>query len=117
MFSVRIFLYWWSSLTDGGGSTGNGRPCATIEIVLRYSAHKWKLKMRVRINATGYDQTIGSVNDTHTARHHKIRTRTDIANYTVFDVNVGRKCFVMIHHLATFDVQTILSALPIIWVE
>lgn len=67
--------------------------------------------MCVRINAAGNDQAIGCIDDANTARHHEIRTGAHVTNDTILDVNVGRECFVMVHHLAAFNVETILRAL------
>lgn len=92
-------------LTNCRRSTGNGRLCALIEVINGHSTAERQLHMRMRINAAGNDQTIGSINNPDTARHHKVRSRTHVLDDAVLDVDVSRKSAVMIDNLTAFDVQ------------
>lgn len=67
--------------------------------------------MRVRINAAWQHQTIGRVDDANTARYNEVRTRSHVLDNPIFNVDVSSKSAVMVHHLATFNVEPILRTL------
>lgn len=67
------------TLTDCGGSTGDGSLGSLVEIVHRNGAAELQLEVCVRIDTTGYNHLSGSVYRAAASRDDEVCTGADIS--------------------------------------
>lgn len=110
-FQQRFALLWNDKVHDCGGAAGHRRLRALVEIVHRDGAAELELEVGVRIDTARDDHQAGRVYRAAAAGHDKVRTRADVSDGSVLDVDVCLLYAIVVHHVTPFDVQAVLRAL------
>lgn len=69
----------WQTLTDCGGSTGNGRLGALVEIVHRHGASEFQLEVCMWIDTTGNNHFSGGIYRAAASRDDEVCTGANVS--------------------------------------